>query len=141
MKTSLTGLTLHVADVERSRDFYTRLPGAVLVHHRPGDFALFELGDGHLGLLSARFLPKGAPAFHMEVSSTLEDIDALHDQVLAAAWSRTGHPQTEAGVSEPSTCPTPTATGSSSTAGSTDERSFGRLVDRVTDLPLTALKS
>jgi catechol 2,3-dioxygenase-like lactoylglutathione lyase family enzyme len=92
MRTSLTGLTLHVADVERSRDFYTRLPGAVLVHHRPGDFALFQLGEGRLGLLSARFLPKGAPAFHMEVSSTLEDIDALHDQVLAAGLEPDGPP-------------------------------------------------
>jgi uncharacterized glyoxalase superfamily protein PhnB len=48
------------------------------------DFALFQLGAGCLGLLSARFLPKGAPSFHMEVSSTMEDIDTLHDQVRAA---------------------------------------------------------
>ena len=41
---------------------------------------------------SARFLPKGAPAFHMEVSSTLEDVDALHDQVLAAGLEPDGPP-------------------------------------------------
>src|ERR1700730_2450188 len=90
---------------------------------------------------STRFLPKGAPPFHMEVCSTLEDVDALHDQVLAAGLEPDGPPANRSWGSEPSTCPTQTATGSSSTAGSPDERSFGRQVDHDTDLPLTALKS
>jgi catechol 2,3-dioxygenase-like lactoylglutathione lyase family enzyme len=83
MDVSLTGLTLHVEDVERSRDFYMRIPGAVLVQHRPGDFALLQLGEGRLGLLSARYLEAGAPGFHVEVSSSLAGVDALYDQVRA----------------------------------------------------------
>jgi catechol 2,3-dioxygenase-like lactoylglutathione lyase family enzyme len=89
---SLTGLTLHVEDVERSTDFYTRIPGAVLVHHRPGDFALLQVGEGRLGLLSARFLAKGAPGFHMEFSSTLSGVDQLYEQVRAAGIEPDGPP-------------------------------------------------
>jgi catechol 2,3-dioxygenase-like lactoylglutathione lyase family enzyme len=83
MDVSLTGLTLHVDDVERSRDFYMRIPGAVLVQHRPGDFALLQLGEGRLGLLSARYVPDGGPRFHVEVSSSLAGVDALYEQVRA----------------------------------------------------------
>ena len=89
---SLTGLTLHVADVERSLDFYMRLPGAVLSQHRPGDFALIQLGDGRLGLLSSRFLGKAAPSFHMEISSTREGVDELYERVRANGLEASGPP-------------------------------------------------
>src|SRR2546421_2748599 len=92
MEASLTGLTLHVEDVERSRDFYRRIPGAVLVHHRPGDFALFQLGEGRLGLLSARFLRDEGPRFHIEVSSSLAGVDELHEQVRANGIEPQGPP-------------------------------------------------
>jgi catechol 2,3-dioxygenase-like lactoylglutathione lyase family enzyme len=84
MDISLTGLTLHVDDVERSRDFYMRIPGAVLVEHRPGDFALIQLGEGRLGLLSARYLWLGGARFHMELSSSRAGVDALYEQVRAS---------------------------------------------------------
>jgi catechol 2,3-dioxygenase-like lactoylglutathione lyase family enzyme len=51
MAISLTGLTLHVADVDRARDFYMRIPGAVLVLHHPGNFALIQI----------REFPRGVP--------------------------------------------------------------------------------
>ena len=41
MSISLVGLTLHVADVERSLNFYKRLP----------DSSLLRVGSGRLGLL------------------------------------------------------------------------------------------
>ena len=44
-------MTLHVADVERSLDFYKRIPGAIVQQHRPGDSALLHFGEGRLGLL------------------------------------------------------------------------------------------
>jgi lactoylglutathione lyase len=84
MHLSLEGLTLHVADVERSREFYQRLPGAVLVGHRPGQFALLQIGKARLGLLARRFLPEGAPGFHLELSTSLAGVDELYEEVRSA---------------------------------------------------------
>ena len=72
---SFEGLTLHVKDVERACDFYARIPGVELERHRPGEFALFRIGDAWLGLLRAR-----DPGFHIEFA--VPDLDeaytALH---------------------------------------------------------------
>jgi catechol 2,3-dioxygenase-like lactoylglutathione lyase family enzyme len=84
METSLEGLTLHVDDVARSRDFYLRIPGAVLLAERPGAFALVGIGDGRLGLLNRQFLPAGAPGFHIEISTSADDVDALYESVREA---------------------------------------------------------
>lgn len=92
MQTALTGVTLHVDDVERSRDFYLRIPGAVLVQHRPGEFALVRIGEQQLGLLAASVLPEGSPGFHMEISATRSDVDALYEQVRAAGIEPDGPP-------------------------------------------------
>ena len=85
MKSSLDGVTLHVADVEVSRTFYERIPGAVLQQHRPGQFALFQIGAGRLGLLQ---LGKG---FHVEIST--DDVDDLYTQVRAGGIEPDGPPQ------------------------------------------------
>ena len=58
----MVGLTLHVADVDRSVEFYRRLPGAAVLFHLPGRFALLRLGAGRLGLLADRKRP-----FHVEL--------------------------------------------------------------------------
>ena len=50
LSANLDGLTLHVRDVERSREFYGRIPGFKEAAHRPGQFALFQVGDGLLGV-------------------------------------------------------------------------------------------
>jgi catechol 2,3-dioxygenase-like lactoylglutathione lyase family enzyme len=69
MTVSLAGLTLHVADVDRSLAFYRQLPGAALLVHVPGRFALLQLGSGRLGLLGDRKRP-----FHVELE--VPDLDA-----------------------------------------------------------------
>jgi catechol 2,3-dioxygenase-like lactoylglutathione lyase family enzyme len=69
MAVALTGLTLHVADVDRSVEFYRRLPGAAVMLHIPGRFALVRLGQGRLGLLA----DQGRP-FHVELE--VPDLDA-----------------------------------------------------------------
>jgi len=46
MNLSLEGVSLQVADVERSVGFYAKFPGAQLIMHRPGQFAKFKTGDG-----------------------------------------------------------------------------------------------
>jgi catechol 2,3-dioxygenase-like lactoylglutathione lyase family enzyme len=76
--TSLVGLTLHVADVDRSLEFYKRIPGAQVLFHMPGRFAMLRIGQGRLGLLGAK-LPT---AFHMEIETP--DLDAMHRELIQA---------------------------------------------------------
>jgi len=86
MDTSLEGLTLHVRDVERSRQFYERIPGTELLHHRPGQFALFQVGDALLGLLRLK-----GPGFHLEIATS--DLDGMHRSLLAAGIQPDGPPR------------------------------------------------
>ena len=74
MMVSLSGLTLHVADVDGSLQFYRRLPSAVVLFHLPGRFALLRLGHGRLGLLADQNRP-----FHIEFE--VEDLDAAATQL------------------------------------------------------------
>ena len=69
MSISLVGLTLHVADVERSLNFYKRLPDISILFHMPGIFALLRVGGGRLGLLHDQKRP-----FHVEIDC--QDLDA-----------------------------------------------------------------
>lgn len=62
MNISLVGLTLHVADVERSLNFYKRLPDSSIIFHMPGKFALLSVGTGRLGLLQDQ-----NRLFHIEI--------------------------------------------------------------------------
>lgn len=74
---SLAGLTLQVADIERSLEFYGKIPGATIVAHRPGEFALVQIGKGRLGLLNKQRGPT-----HIEIDTA--DLDALYHQLCAA---------------------------------------------------------
>jgi catechol 2,3-dioxygenase-like lactoylglutathione lyase family enzyme len=69
MSICLSGVTLHVADVDRSLAFYRQLPGATLLFHLPARFALLRFGEGRLGLLADRSRP-----FHVEFE--VPDLDA-----------------------------------------------------------------
>jgi catechol 2,3-dioxygenase-like lactoylglutathione lyase family enzyme len=86
-ETSLAGLTLHVADLERALAFYKRLPGARVVVHRPDEFAMLRIGHGRLGLLQAR-LPT---PFHLEFESA--DLGSLYDELRMAGIEPEGPPQ------------------------------------------------
>ncbi len=81
----LDGVTLQVDDVERSLAFYRQIPGAVLEHHRPGEFALLRLGEARLGLLAF-----SAPGFHLEMSTG--DVDALHQAFTNTTLQPLGPP-------------------------------------------------
>jgi lactoylglutathione lyase len=96
MQTSLEGLTLHVASVERSRDFYLAIPGAQLLHERGDEFALLQIGRMKLGLLNRRVLREGGPGFHMEVSTAATGVDDLYEQVRANGITPTGPPRDRA---------------------------------------------
>lgn len=71
MSISLVGLTLHVADVERSLAFYKRLPDSSILFHMTGKFALLRVGSGRLGLLQDQKRP-----FHVEIDC--QDLDATY---------------------------------------------------------------
>ena len=76
---SFEGVTIRVEDVERSLMFYGKLPGAYIITHHPGVFALIRIGAGRVGLLQ---MPS-APAFHLEFE-TSGDLDTLVKQFQAA---------------------------------------------------------
>jgi catechol 2,3-dioxygenase-like lactoylglutathione lyase family enzyme len=75
---TLEGLTLHVSDVNRSVEFYKKVPGAELLMHFGEQFAMFKFGEGRLGLLRAV-----KPGFHIELG-TEKRLDAMYEAVLAA---------------------------------------------------------
>lgn len=87
---SLEGLTLHVADLERSVEFYAKIPGARVLTHRPGVFAMVQIGNARLGLL-ARAQNLG---FHLEVETA--DLGAMYAQLQAAGIEPSTPPQKKA---------------------------------------------
>lgn len=76
---SMEGVTMRVKDVDRSVEFYMKLPGAEIITHHKGVFALIRIGAGRLGLQQ---MPT-APLFHLEFETT-GDLDALAQQLKAA---------------------------------------------------------
>ncbi len=108
MNVWLDGITLYVADVERSLKFYQHIPGAVLEHHRPREFALLRLGQAtRLGLLGF------GPSFHLEISTTTST--SPPPTARRRNQARRAAPRPPLGRA-PSTSSTPTATASSSPA-------------------------
>jgi catechol 2,3-dioxygenase-like lactoylglutathione lyase family enzyme len=87
---SLAGLTLHVADVDGSLEFYRRLPGAAVLFHLPGRFALLRLGQGRLGLLADQ-----KRRFHIELE--VDDLDAAAVELRGLGLEIDGPTQREWG--------------------------------------------
>src|SRR5262249_48064930 len=83
MSISLVGVTLHVADVERSLSFYQRLPESSILFHMPGTFALLRVGSGRLGLLSDQ-----KRKFHVEIDC--QDLDATCALLKEAGFEAEG---------------------------------------------------
>lgn len=84
-KLTLAGLTLHVADLERSVAFYKRLPGALVHVYQPGLFAMVRIGEGRIGLLQ-----RAAGRFHVELE--VEDLDGYHAELRQAGIEPKGPP-------------------------------------------------
>ncbi len=76
---SLAGLTLHVADLETSLEFYRHLPGAKVVVHRPGEFAMLRIGYGRLGLLQTAGADEPNAGFHIELEAP--DLAAIYEDL------------------------------------------------------------
>jgi catechol 2,3-dioxygenase-like lactoylglutathione lyase family enzyme len=82
---SLEGLTLNVADLERSLAFYTRLPGVAVEVHKPGIFAMLRIGKGRMGLWQ-----RAAGRFHIELET--DNLDAYYEAVRQAGIEPKGPP-------------------------------------------------
>ncbi|MBA3944565.1 MAG: VOC family protein [Herpetosiphonaceae bacterium] len=87
MNVSLDGFAIHVQDVERSLEFYQRIPGAEVVTHRPGHIAIIRLGKNTLNLVKLNL----QPPFHLEFE--VEDVDALYAAFQAAGFPTEGQPE------------------------------------------------
>ena len=87
MNASLEGISLHVADVERSITFYSRIPGAQLVLHRPHEFARFLIGTGSLHLVQLPIQNR----FHIELDT--EDAGLLYTQLCEAGLTPASPPK------------------------------------------------
>ena len=74
MAISFGGVTLHVADVERSLEWYQRIPGVEVVVHRPGQFAMLKIGGQRLGLLKHEH-----GQFHLEIDT--DNLDGMYEQL------------------------------------------------------------
>jgi len=89
LTTALEGVTLHVADVEKSLDFYTRIPGANVEIHEPGNFALLRIGAARLGLLGHWQEQR----FHVEIVT--DDLNAMHTALVTAGIKPESEPKKE----------------------------------------------
>ncbi len=87
MSLSLEGVSLHVADVEKSFAFYSKLPGAQVILHRPGQFAKFRIGGGYVQVVG---IPPEEKSFHIEMDDP--DLHALYEHLRAAGIEPDGPP-------------------------------------------------
>lgn len=85
---TLEGVSLHVADVERSIEFYSRIPGAEMVVHRPGEFARFRIGTGYLHVVKAPTKQR----FHIEMVTS--DLNEMYERLRAVGIEPEGPPTT-----------------------------------------------
>ena len=76
MSLTFESISLHVADVEKSVSFYSKFPGAEVIIHRPGQFAKFRFGGGHIQVVA---VPAEEKTFHIELDAP--DLQALHDEL------------------------------------------------------------
>ena len=80
---SMEGLTLRVANIERSLAFYKMIPGVEEIVHRPGEFALLSVGKGLVGLLKYG-------ATHVEFGTS--DVDGLYQHLQEVGFPVEGAP-------------------------------------------------
>ncbi len=87
---SISAVTLAVADMARSVDFYRNLVGLEILYGGPAaSFSSFRVGDGYLNLtLNTQAAPNwwGRLIFHVD------DVDALYTRLVQAGLSPSTEP-------------------------------------------------
>jgi len=76
---------VHVADLDRSLAFYTRLPGVTVEVHEPGLIAIVRIGRGRLGLLQ-----RGTGRFHVELET--DDLEGVYEALRQTGIEPKGPP-------------------------------------------------
>jgi catechol 2,3-dioxygenase-like lactoylglutathione lyase family enzyme len=87
MTVTFESVSLHVADVEKSVAFYSKLPGAQLIMHRRDQFAKFKFGGGHIQVVGT---PAQEKSFHIELNAP--DLQALYETLKTAGIEPEGPP-------------------------------------------------
>ena len=88
MNTKLSGISLHVDDVEKCLEFYLKIPGATLDIHRPGQFARLLFGNNSLHLVKLAIEPR----FHIEFDTDIE-LNQYYEVLVAAGLSPESPPE------------------------------------------------
>lgn len=86
---SLEGISLHVADIAKSLDFYQRLPGVEILVHIPDRFVRMKLGNSYLHLVKAPVELR----FHMEMGT--EDLMEMYTTLQSVGIEPEGPPAME----------------------------------------------
>jgi catechol 2,3-dioxygenase-like lactoylglutathione lyase family enzyme len=76
MRVSLTGVSLHVKDIQKAKEFYLRVPGASLEHERAISLPLSGSARGRANLVRVNREEK----FHLEFGSV--DLDSLPQSLI-----------------------------------------------------------
>lgn len=94
MRVSLTGVSLHVKDIQKAKEFYLSIPDAILEHERGNFFASIRIGKGRVNLVRVDREEK----FHLEFGS--DDLHSLRAKLDEAGireqgpqpsqWGQTG---------------------------------------------------
>ncbi|KPV43433.1 VOC family protein [Alicyclobacillus ferrooxydans] len=86
MQASLDGITLQVSNVEKSLEFYSKIPGAEVVLHVPKRIAIVRLGEARIGLLATG----EHRGFHLELLT--EELDEMYNALQEEGLELTGKP-------------------------------------------------
>jgi catechol 2,3-dioxygenase-like lactoylglutathione lyase family enzyme len=88
---NMEGVALHVADVEKSIAFYTRLPSARLLVHRPNEFAIIQMGQGRINLVAyGEDMTFKGQRFHFEIEC--DDIEKTYSDVCELGFDAPDKP-------------------------------------------------
>lgn len=89
MKISLDGFSIHVHDVEKSLEYYSKLNGAVVLMHELGHIAQVSIGKGRLNLVKL----DRQPPFHLEFE--VDNIDEVYEELKHQGFLTEGKPETK----------------------------------------------
>src|ERR1700679_940956 len=91
LTTTLGGITLHVKDIQKSLDFYSRIPGAQVEIPIRGNgdhqFGMVRIGRGRIGLLS------GVNQMQFDVEIDTEDLDDMYRYLRNRGFEPEGPPE------------------------------------------------
>jgi len=91
---SISAITLAVADMARSVDFYRDKVGLELLYGGGGaSFSSFKVGEGYINLtIDTHLLPEGGRTWWGRLIFHVDDVDALYHRLVQAGLSPATEP-------------------------------------------------